>query len=215
MAEQCAIYLDPYDKTNLEGTAMLIGRMPDIGDRTYRGVTCQRWFVRFLPDQAIVYRWLDYGDAEPYVFPIVDSHMFNFSLASLVRNPGSPTFDFPKIGEVVAQFYLGPYIAAYITSRPGRLIHLRGFYTVVAATGGAALTWLSAVSNDVGIASKVLAYSTTPGGPYVFFWNSTDSNILATGGAFTLVLSGTQPAGEQVTLANMVFTAEVEWGDFT
>ena len=77
-AEGVNVYNDPWDKADLEGFAMLFDRIPDTNERTYRGVTCQRWLVRFQEDQEPTPRWIDYGDAVPWIQPLFNT--INFQL---------------------------------------------------------------------------------------------------------------------------------------
>jgi hypothetical protein len=68
-ALQAPIYLNPWLKTELEGNALLVDKIPDLDDVIHDGVTCQKWLVRFAPDQLLVRRWLDYADAVTYDVP--------------------------------------------------------------------------------------------------------------------------------------------------
>lgn len=215
MTEQCAIYLDPWDKTDLEGTAMLIGRMPDITNRLYRGVTCQRWFVRFLPDQDIIFRWLDYGDAEAYVYPIQDSFAISFGLRSITINDASPALSFPKSHAVDMDWWATLHKCAVRIPQAAGYFGMTITYTVTAATGGASLTALRIRKNDTGITGYNLSASTTAGGPYAGRIIHPTPYPLADPDMFTVGLSGPQPADESVTLTNILITTFIAWGDFT
>lgn len=211
MTEQCAIYLDPWDKTDLEATAMLIARMPDITDRIYRGVTCQRWFVRFVPDQAVVFRWLDYGDAEPYVFPYLTPHVFTLGTPLIEITDASPARSFLSAHSIELAWEAANHVAAFLMPSDG---FYRGFsiiYTTASATGGASLTILRIRRQDVGLDGHSLAKSTTVGGPWALDIIRTPPRPFWKGDAITAALSGPQPAGETVELSNVIVSVFCAW----
>jgi len=215
MTEQCKIYLDPWDKNDLEGTAMLIDRIPDTYEATYRGVTCQRWLVRFMPDQDNAKRWLDYTDAEAYVYPIQNAAQFTFSLDELIRNDASPSIDFPYVGQVKAIHESYSLSASFIMLRDGRLAGASICYSVDNADADAAETGGTIRINGSNIKTFPMIHSLNPGGPYYHKFTVTSGYPIATGNRLTLGFYGTQPPGKSVWLRRIIATVEIEWGDFT
>lgn len=211
MTEQCKIYLDPWDKADLEGTAMLINRMPDIGERTYRGVTCQRWLVRFQPDQDNAMRWLDYGDAETYVYPHLAPHALTLGSTEIILNDASPILSFPTIHGVTAKWYASNHLAAFQQRETSWLLGYSLVYTVQAATGGSALTSISFRRGDVQIHSVSMANSTTVGGPYFQSWTWSSPFSIAPHSFITAGFTGPQPAGESIQLTNIIIALFLAW----
>ncbi len=211
MTEQCKIYLDPWDKLDLEGTAMLISRMPDITDREYRGVTCQRWFVRFVPDQAIVFRWLDYGDAEPYEYPYLTPHVFTLGGPYIAIDENSPRFTFLSAHSIELTWEADNHVAAFVMGHDG---FYRGFsivYSTFSASGGAILTSLRMRLGDSALHSRSLYQSTTPGGPYLDSGLSVPPYPFSTLQTITAALYGPQPAGESIALSNIIVSLYCSW----
>lgn len=211
MTEQCKIYLDPWDKTDLEGTAMLIKRMPDIEEGTYRGVTCQRWFVRFLPDQDIVFRWLDYDDAEPYAYPHLATHVFTMGSPYIAITDASPTLSFLSAHSIELTWRAGNHVAAFQERQPSWLVGYSLVYTVFAATGGASLTSISLRAGDVALTSISMPNSTTIGGPYSQSWTWPSPFSIPGFSHLTAAFSGPQPAGESIALSNIIATMFIAW----
>jgi len=211
MTEQCKIYLDPWDKTDLEGTAMLINRMPDIDERTYRSVTCQRWLVRFLPDQDNAMRWLDYNDAETYEYPYLTPHVFTLAVPSIAINDASPACSFLSAHAVQLTWWPGIHVAAFIMPHDGFLRGYSIMYTTVGASGGSNPTMFTVRKNDVWLDGLTLAHSTTPGGPYSADFHRTPPRTFADGDKITAGLTGPQPAGEDIELSNIIASLFCAW----
>lgn len=211
MTEQCKIYLDPWDKADLEGTAMLINRMPDITDRTYRGVTCQRWLVRFQPDQDNAFRWLDYTDAEAYEYPYLTPHVFTLGSPYIALNDASPALSFLSAHSIELTWTAGNHVAAFLFSHDG---FYRGFailYSTFAASGGAGLTALAIRKNDAALDGFTLGKSTTVGGPYPLGVTRIPPRPMSKGDVITAALTGPQPAGESIALDNIIVSLFCAW----
>lgn len=211
MTQQCKIYLDPWDKADLEGTAMLIDRIPDITERTYRGVTCQRWLVRFAPDQDNAKRWLDYGDAEPYTYPHLAPHVFTLGSPYIAIDSGSPALSFLSAHSIELAWELGNLIAAFVMPHDGFFRTGSIVYTVFAASGGANLTTVSIRMGTAELDARTLTRSIDPGGPYSDAWTRTPPKAFTKGQKITAALTGPQPAGENVALSNIIMSIFCSW----
>lgn len=214
MANQAKIYHDPWHKTSLEGTAQLCYRIPDTPGTTHHGITCQRWLVRFLPDQDLTARWLDVADIEPYILPTQDSNQYAFSRATLLFDIDEWVRLSLKVGEVEARYVFTDFQAGYVLPRAGRLSALAYCYTTANATGGAALAFMRPWRDGTPIFADTMTDSTTIGGPYTRHLLRPDIIQYNAGQVLTLSVDSIQPEGEGIQLTKIIATIEINWGEF-
>jgi len=211
MTEQCKIYLDPWDKNHLEGTAMLIDRIPDTYEATYRGVTCQRWLARFAPDQDNAKRWLDYTDAEPYDYPELSPYALTLGSPDMEITDASPAITFFNAHGVTLTWISGNHVSAFRMPHDGYFRGASIVYTTAPPSANADLTILAIRKNDYPLDAYTLSYSTTSGGPYSIGWTRTPPKAVTKDNLITAGLTGPQPAGEFIRLTDIIVSIFMTW----
>lgn len=212
--QQCPIYLDPWDKENLEGAAMCVSRMLGIEERTYRGITCERWHVRFGPGQGLCHRWLDVADQSNYVYPIDRSVWILFTHAQFTRDSESLWYTPLYVGQVqpvdlppdlsgAVRIYNNAWVTGYSLS-----------YRVTAKAGTPILSTIRARIIGKYALSIVMTDSTTIGGPYFQELHYAAPFQCAEPDRLTGYVIGTQEAGDSVTFADVILSVEISWGTF-
>lgn len=212
--QQCPIYLDPWDKLSLEGVAMCVSRMANIADATYRGVTCQRWWVRFGPGLELVHRWLDVADQSDYVYPIDRSAWILFTHAAFTRDENSLWYTPLYVGQVQPSDQAGDLTGAVRLYNDAWVTGYSLSYRVTAKAGTPILSTVRARIIGKDAASFVMPLSTTIGGPYFQHLHFLAPVECAAQDRLTGYVVGTQGAGDSITFADVILSVEISWGTF-
>lgn len=213
-AEGCNIYLDPWDKTDLEGHALLTDRIPDTPERSYRGVTCERWLVRFQEDQDATPRWLDYSDAiawDPPAFQVIvyQTQMDTFTFTNALG------FTRVQIGNIQTSHIPADDGIKPVLPKIGRIRHLALSFYVSAKVGTPPLVRIYCLTTGQQHTIYDIPDSNTVGN-YVRFSVADIVGADFSAGDTLLVTLQCIPGGaDTLTIVDALVDIHIQWGDFT
>lgn len=210
---QCPIYLDPWEKEQLEGVALMVQRIPDTEERTHHGVTCQRWHVRFEEDQDLAVRWLDVADKYLWEPVIRNTSLIQWNIPEANFTDEIAKVPF-RIGPVELYWTAGNPLAAFVAPAAGRIrcFSLHSFVSAYNADGDRPTFQL--LLNSVfligyyptnGAHVGVHDYEVTP---------DYKDKIFAKGDRITAHILCILEEGETVTLTNSLMFPLIQWGTF-
>lgn len=213
-AQGVNVYLDPYEKTELEGHALCVQRIANIPESTHHGVTCQRWHVRFQEDQDNTARWVDAGDFIDWVPPAWNVSCFQFQLPSATFSEGVGSHPFWTGDVQLSQAWVGdgPHLVIPCNGR------LRGV-SLYSHTSGKAGT-PGPVTTPVFVNASLDWNFTIPDAQTVCVhsFNATypiDGVPVAKGDKVTIRAQCTCDGAETLTLQNLILILMFQWGNFT